>query len=232
MMMWIILGSLVGIVIIFLVVASMLDRKKAKRVKLEKARLAKEIADAGGNIAIWVNLTNEQNSKLLKEFVPSIGELKMSDIREKGKASLDAIAKRKEFKLAQQAPENAKVMTFFEELRNQNSNTWDTKGKDAIAFFKKLESSLDQEQYKHFKHFALSAVTAVYNNQAIPTYVPADAPVLTPKELKAQQKAEAKELSKVVKAREEKEKADMKAKVKAQDAKIKAQRAKEKAAKK
>lgn len=232
MMMWIILGSLIGIVIIFLVVASMLDRKKAKRVKLEKAKLAKEIADAGGNIAIWVNITNDQNAKLLREFVPSIGELKMSDIRDRAKTSMDAIAHRKEFKLAQQAPENEKVMFHFKELREQNSNTWETKGKESLEFFKNLESKLDVEQYKHFKEFSLKAVSAIYKGEALPVFVPANAPVLTEKELKAAQKAETKKLNEAIKEKAEKEKEAIKAKKKQQDAKIKAQRAKEKAMRK
>lgn len=133
--MWIILGSLVGVVAIFLVVASILDRKKVKKVRAEKAEVTKLQQSARTNVAIWVNLVAKANSNLMKDFVPSVGSVKMSDIREKARKSLELLERKKEFKLASEAKENADLMKHYQELKDTNSNIWDTKLEATLKFF-------------------------------------------------------------------------------------------------
>lgn len=143
--MWIILGSLVGVVAIFLVVASILDRKKAKKAKAARAELKKATDGARGNVAASVNKVIDENSKLLKDFVPSVGKVKMSEIRDKARKALDEIEKSKEFKLAKDSDENKDLITNFGKLKEANSNTWETKSKKVIEFFKEAELKANEE---------------------------------------------------------------------------------------
>lgn len=141
LVMWIVLGSLVGVVAIFLVVASVLDRKKMKKFKAEKAVLTKNQQAARANVAIWVNIVAKENQAMLDKFVPSVGSVKMSEIRTKAKKSLELLEKRKEFKLAAEPKENKELIEKFKELKETNSNIWSTKLAKTLAWFDKEEKA-------------------------------------------------------------------------------------------
>ena len=160
---WIILGVLVGVVAIFLVVAAIKDRKKVKHIKKLKAEAGKKAAESKGEIAIYINLVSEANEKLLKNFVPSVGKLKMKDIKDKAKNALNKLKHTDEYRYAIESDQKDDIQKHFEELVHTNSNTWSKNCVEALTFFKKLEESLeDKEKYQVYKKTAKESVTGVY----------------------------------------------------------------------
>ena len=113
---WIILGVLVGAVIIFLVVASILDRRKQKKLQAELEVHNEAVQKSSGEVAIFINELVERNNKLLEEFVPSVGELKMSDIRSKAREALKDLKHSEEFSLISNEPE---AIFYIEEVETK-----------------------------------------------------------------------------------------------------------------
>lgn len=161
---WIILGALVGIVAIFLIVASIKDRKKVKHVKeLEKQALLAAKASVG-SVAIYINLVAQANRKLLKHFVPSVGKLKMSDIKAKAKEALKELEKSDAYTLALKSESKDKIKKGFEELKHSNSNTWDKNASQTLKYFIEVEESLteDKEKYNQYKKEVKVELKRVY----------------------------------------------------------------------
>ncbi len=122
--MWIVLGSLIGLVAVFVVVTTILDRKKRKRIKvLENQNLA-EIEEAKFEVLHFVEQVVQKNETLLKNFVPSVGKLKMSDIRKKAKEAIKKIIDSKEYKLIEHEEESENLIKVIDALKATNSNTW------------------------------------------------------------------------------------------------------------
>lgn len=148
--MWAVLGSLIGLVAIFLVVTTILDRKKRKKIKdLQKQNQA-EIDEAKFEILYFVSEVMKSNSKLMKNFVPSVGKIKMSDIRTKGKDAIKKIMDSKEYKLIEDEADVKELIGTIEILKATNSNIWD-KSPQAIWVneeIKKLENSTLTQEYK------------------------------------------------------------------------------------
>lgn len=143
MVMWIVLGSLIGVVVIFLVVTSTLDRKKKKKTGLAKAELLKEASSAGKNISDKVNNVIKENEKTLKNFVPSVGDIKMSDINNKAKNSLKEIKSSRDFKLLTHDEfVAAKFELNIKVLIKEKSNNWAKRNKAEIKFFKEYKPAV------------------------------------------------------------------------------------------
>ncbi len=145
--MWGILGGLIAIVIGFLVISALLDRKKRKKAKLEQAEIDKLKNAAVGNIAILINLIIKRNEKKLQEFVPSVGKLKMSDINNMAKDEMKKITETEWFKFLR---EEDILMENFSIIAKEKSNNWIKKNKEQIKYFKELEETLDKTLYKEF----------------------------------------------------------------------------------
>ncbi len=146
--MWGILGALISIVIGFLIVSAFLDRKKRKLAKIEKAENDKMKETAVGNLSIIMNILIENNNKKLKDFVPSVGELKMSDINNMAKDEIKYIKATKWFRFLK---EEDILMDNFSVFIKEKSNNWSKKNIKQIKYFQDLEKSIDKETYKEFK---------------------------------------------------------------------------------
>lgn len=161
---WIILGALVGVVAIFLVVASIKDRKKVKKVRALEKQADLAAKASVGSVAIYINIVAEQNRKLLKNFVPSVGKVKMSDIKDKAKIALKELEKSDAYTLALKSESKDEIKKGFEELKQLNSNTWDKNATKTLQYFKGVEESLteDKEKYSQYKKEVKEELKKVY----------------------------------------------------------------------
>ncbi len=136
MTMWIILGSLIGVVVIFLLVTTTLDRKKKKKIMVEKKEIALEVKDSGSNVSKEIKKIITKNTKDLKEFVPSIGKLKMSDINNNASKELKKIQQTKDFKLIKHNEEEYVLFSkHIKSLIATKSNNWDKLCSKDLEFF-------------------------------------------------------------------------------------------------
>ncbi len=157
--MWGILGGLIAIVIGFLVISALLDRKKRKKAKAEQAEIDKLKNVSVGNLAIIVNLVVEKNQKKLEEFVPSVGKLKMSDINNMAKDEFKRIESINWFQFLK---EEDILMENYYAIAKEKSNNWEKKNQEQIKYFKELEDSLEKEPYKEFRRVQKSRLTRKY----------------------------------------------------------------------
>jgi len=146
--MWIVLGSLVGVVIIFLIVTTILDRKKSKKTKLEADKLLVQKRESSWKIAEKVNLVAAKNRKLLDEFVPSIGKYKMSEVKDIARKSLQEFMHTKDFKIAKSLEENEEMIEKYKLLLKTSSTQWDKKYSDVIQQFVKWQKEKKEKAIK------------------------------------------------------------------------------------
>lgn len=124
MVMWIVIGVLVGVVIIFLVVASVFDKKKAKKAKVANQKLEEQKAEAGEKVTLFLDEVVARNNKLLINFKPSVGNLKMGEIKSKARKALMEFKRTQEFKYAKASEKNTKLIKLYEDMHKDNSNVW------------------------------------------------------------------------------------------------------------
>lgn len=162
MTLWIIIGSLVGVVAIFLVVMSLKDRKKMKVKKQEEQRVEKIRNDSRFNLIVFLNVLISENEKLLSKFVPSVGKLKMGDIRAKAKKALKNFKDSEEYKHAEESESNKKLIGVYNKFESANSNTWAKALKTEVKDLEKAQSELDANFVKEYKKEALKLVKESY----------------------------------------------------------------------
>lgn len=162
MIMWIVLGVLIGLVVLFLVVTSILDRKKTKKINAAKAILKAEADSAEDKVLIFANKIITENQKLLDEFVPSIGKLKMIDVRNKAKEALKIIKSSKNFKILVQNEGDEKIINAINSLNSKNANTWAKE--PAVIFIKESLKKVDltKEEYTTFAQEVKESLKEVY----------------------------------------------------------------------
>ena len=146
MVIWIIVGSLVAIVAVFLVVMSIRDRKKMKIEKVKADEIEKLREEARENVVLYLKLVIDENEKLLKNFIPSVGKLKMGDIRAKAKKALINFKNQEEFKFAKDSEANSKLIETYKKFEKENSNVW-------LKHLEKNIKELNEEYIKIDKNF-------------------------------------------------------------------------------
>jgi hypothetical protein len=82
------LGGLIGVVSIFFIVSSIIDRKKRKKEKIEHVKMVEKSNTAAGKVSIYINLVIKKNKIALQRFIPSIGKIKMKDINHSARKAL------------------------------------------------------------------------------------------------------------------------------------------------
>ena len=151
MTLWIIIGALVGAVAIFLVVMTIRDKKKVKIQKAEEEKLNIEKQAAGKYLIIFLIELIKKNEKTLKDFVPSVGKLKMGDIRDKAKASISSLKKGKNYRLASDSEANERIIELIDLFQKENSNNWNKTFTKEIAQLNKDIAKIDKEEIKELK---------------------------------------------------------------------------------
>ncbi len=164
MIMWIILGSLIVVVAVFLIFTGVMDRKKNKKIKLQNQQLEIMRQNASSLVAIWVNIVIEYNNDLLRKFKPAIGEFKMNDIRQLAKKSLQLLMQQKPYELIENSQDHVEVKNYLLELFQNSSNNWLKKHHEAIDFFQKIALETGNEQQNQtFKDEAQTTIKGVYD---------------------------------------------------------------------
>lgn len=143
--MWIILGALVGVVAIFLVVASVLDKKKQKKRKAELKIMEKAKEEAAERTMVFLMLAIEKNKEALKSFVPSVGKVKMGDIRKQSKAALSKFMKTNTYTFIKTGDTNKKIFDIFKLFNTTNSNIWESKLDKEIKYMKKKYPAIPKD---------------------------------------------------------------------------------------
>ena len=151
MYLWIIIGILVGVVTLFLIVMSIKDRKKEKLRKIELIELEKKQKQARGNVIVFLDELIIQNNKMLDNFQPSIGKIKMKNIKNISRTNLLKYKKTEEYKLASAIKTNEKIIKYFKLFLDEYSNNWNKKLKKEINYIQKEVVFLDKEFQKVYR---------------------------------------------------------------------------------
>ena len=123
---YIILGILIAAVITFLIVTSIFDRKKRKKLKIEKDIEDKEKSNAKKEFVAILIFILKKNQELLNDFQPSIGKLKMSDIKNKARDTITILERSKIYNFVKML-EDKEIIDIFVKLKTNNSNIWKKK---------------------------------------------------------------------------------------------------------
>lgn len=122
--MWIVLGALIGLVALFIIVTTILDRRKRKKLKEIEKQTQAETEEAKLEIMYFASEIIKGNEKLLKDFVPSVGKLKMSDIRNCAKEAIKKLIISKEYRLIEDEEDSIRLVAAINKLKSENSNIW------------------------------------------------------------------------------------------------------------
>ena len=151
--MWSILGSLIGVVIIFIVVTSILDHKKRKKNKIKIEAENKKSREAIKKISISISIILKLNDTRLKKFVPSTGDLKMSDINNIAKKQISDLENSKLYKTILKDDSSYEIIKkLIHHLKKIKSNMWRKKISNEILQIEKIA----KENTKIFSTFLQS----------------------------------------------------------------------------
>lgn len=164
LVLWIILGALIVVVFAFLVFTSVMDKKKEKKFKAQKAEEEKEKIASRGNIAIWINEIKKHNDALLGNFVPSVGKLKMGEIRTKARECVSELMASRAYAMTKDTDANIDVVDAIKKIFETNSNIWGTNCTDEFKMFIEIESELEKEKYAEFKEATVAKVKETYES--------------------------------------------------------------------
>ena len=111
-----------ALVAAFLIIMSIRDRKKMKKEKIISDEIEKIRSVSRENVIVYLKFVFEENEKMLNNFIPSVGKLKMGDIRNMAKLSLKNFKKTDEYKYAKDSDKNTELISIFNAFLNKNSN--------------------------------------------------------------------------------------------------------------
>ena len=150
--MWIVLGSLIAVVIGFILITSIFDKKKQKR-KNEAKKAAVESSNQGVmQVSIFIELLVKYNDLKLKEFVPGKGDLKMSDIRTLAKKQIDNMQQTAFYKKLIKDSDNVKKLEeYLQILKKTNSNMWAKRCQKEIKSIISFQKNYDPKTFDEFR---------------------------------------------------------------------------------
>ncbi|MCK5807240.1 MAG: hypothetical protein KAG91_02505 [Mycoplasmataceae bacterium] len=144
MVIWIIIGSLVGVVAIFLITMTIIDKKKAKKSKNKAKEMEVKKEESRDDVILFLVSLIENNEKLLKNFKPSIGKYKMGDIRGIASRSLKLYKQTTSYKLARDGENNKSLVAVYNKFSTENSNLWSKKFEKEISDITKASKKISQ----------------------------------------------------------------------------------------
>ncbi|MCK5867281.1 MAG: hypothetical protein KAG14_02695 [Mycoplasmataceae bacterium] len=165
MVIWIIIGSLIGIVGIFLITMTIMDKKKAKKHKIKIKELEIKKQESKDDVILFLVAVIEKNGKLLKNFKPSIGEYKMGDIRGAAHKSLKIFKQTSSYKLAKDGENNKDLMQTYDNFFSENSNLWFKKFEKEISNLKISSKKISSEVIEKNKKQISEIIKKAENNE-------------------------------------------------------------------
>lgn len=169
---YIILGVIAGVIVIFIVGISVVEKKKNRKLKIAQDKLEKEIKISGQSVANKIMAIVKTNEENLKNFVPSVGKLKMSDINNEAKKQLLIIKNSKNYRLIQENNEEwINFKKHLEALLGEKSNNWQKRNKTNIDFFanykpKSEEPKVSEKTKKKGKRKKVKTATKKGQNES------------------------------------------------------------------
>ncbi len=148
MTMWIIMGVLVFLIMTFLVVMAIKDKINAKKKKIEFENFKFKQKESIKNVLIFIEEIYLYNENLLKNFKPSIGKMKMGDIKNQIKNIINNYQETKDYVLAEKRKENNKIINIIKNMKKESATTWKKKFVDDINIVKKEIKKLDKNFVK------------------------------------------------------------------------------------
>ncbi|WP_322962395.1 hypothetical protein RRG39_02680 [Mycoplasmopsis cynos] len=133
---WVILGVLVALLGIYFVYSWIKERIKNKKNKLAAAQLEKNSIIYWYELAIKIDYLIKLNREEQDKFIVSIGKLKMRDLNNAAKETINEIMSSYEFK--NYISTNQKYSEFVNNLvilKDLNSNLWDKKLSNSVINF-------------------------------------------------------------------------------------------------
>lgn len=164
MVIWIVIGSLVGLIAVFLIVFSIKDRKKAKLIKEQKEEIEQKKNESSKNIVVFINELIKRNDKMLKNFVPSIGKVKMNDIRTSARKAISIFKEKQEYKMARESEteESIEILEILNKFNEENSNIWDKKLEAEIKLLNKKQKEYEKEFVDSYKKVVKKIINEAY----------------------------------------------------------------------
>ena len=148
MVIWIVIGGLIVLIAGFLVFMSIKDRRNVKKEKVAAKELEIKKESSGDEVIIFLNELLKTNDRKLKNFKPSIGKIKMNDIKVSAKKNLISFSKTEDFILASGSEKNKDIITLFENLQETNCNLWNKKFSKDITSIKDKVKIIEKEKKK------------------------------------------------------------------------------------
>ncbi|MDK2819740.1 MAG: hypothetical protein KFW07_02790 [Mycoplasmataceae bacterium] len=141
--MWLVMGLLVGVMILFLAISYFRDKKKNKVVIYKKIELKNITEKTSKEISLRINTIVEINNQHIDEFVPSIGKLKMIEINTISRSLLKEIYNSNIFKKIFLDPTYDQEFSInLKKLIDIKSNHWNKKCEQELKYFLNLENDL------------------------------------------------------------------------------------------
>lgn len=149
---WVIFGVIVALAAGFFLFTFIRDRKKKKQIREEKIRMKILSENAQLEIVLEINNLIEYSNKMLEEFVPSIGKLKMSMINEIPKDFLKKLIESKKYiKYVKTQEDFIEFKNNTESLFKNKANTWAKVCEKELEFFKTKKADIEMnEKLKQF----------------------------------------------------------------------------------
>ncbi|WP_406613499.1 MHJ_0274 family protein [Mycoplasma corogypsi] len=169
---WIILGILIGTVVVWFIYSYIKEKKDKKKLAIAAKQLEKETAIYTRELAISLKALTEHNKQVQSEFVPSIGEYKMSDLNNAAKNTILEITKSPKFKTCYlETQSRQKFVQAIMMLQDLNSNLWDKKLQSVVEVFDKfLDESEKQIAKENETDFIKLAEKQDLEKQIIDSY--------------------------------------------------------------
>ncbi|ADN69388.1 MHJ_0274 family protein [Mycoplasmopsis fermentans] len=151
--MWIILGILVAVLASFFVWSAVKEKIKKKKRKKEELQFKKDTEQQSRLLIFALKILVDKNEKYLKEFEPSIGQYKMSNIINTARGFLEKYQEDALFKECILNNADARDEIFaFGFLRDTRSNSWSKRCADKLQWieekFNSYNISLYEDEYQ------------------------------------------------------------------------------------
>jgi hypothetical protein len=117
------MGVLVFLIMTFLVVMAIKDKINAKKKKIEFENFKFKQKESIKNVLIFIEEIYLYNENLLKNFKPSIGKMKMGDIKNQIKNIINNYQETKDYVLAEKRKENNKIINIIKNMKKESATT-------------------------------------------------------------------------------------------------------------
>lgn len=164
---------LLGIVLflIFTIFLYTVINSQVKKYKLKKQKTKDRINSDHLylKIMVYLKFLLNENEKKIKNFVPSIGNLKMSDINQKSKFFLENLKneiQEETKKISFINDELKKILIFSDNLYFTKSNLWNKNLQNEIKSFEEIyqKLNLNDEKLKNLQAIFLEKAKTLYEN--------------------------------------------------------------------